>query len=40
MASGTVKIHVEDHIAIMTVSRPEKLNALDLDMQGAGRCRR
>ncbi|MBD9452934.1 enoyl-CoA hydratase/isomerase family protein [Rhizobium sp. RHZ02] len=32
MASGTVKIHVEDHIAIMTVSRPEKLNALDLDM--------
>jgi enoyl-CoA hydratase len=32
MASGTVRIKVEDHVAIMTVSRPEKLNALDLDM--------
>ncbi|MDP9809464.1 enoyl-CoA hydratase/carnithine racemase [Rhizobium tibeticum] len=32
MASGTVRIQVEDHVAIMTVSRPEKLNALDLDM--------
>ncbi len=32
MASGTVKIDVEGHIATMTVSRPEKLNALDLDM--------
>jgi enoyl-CoA hydratase len=32
MASGTVDIRVEDHVAIMTVSRPEKLNALDLDM--------
>ncbi|KQV11328.1 enoyl-CoA hydratase [Rhizobium sp. Root1203] len=32
MASGTVDIRVEDHVAIMTVSRPEKLNALDLEM--------
>ncbi len=32
MASGAVKIDVQGHIAIMTVSRPEKLNALDLDM--------
>ena len=32
MGSGTVDIRVEDHVAIMTVSRPEKLNALDLDM--------
>jgi enoyl-CoA hydratase/carnithine racemase len=35
MTSGTVKVHVEDHIALMTVSRPEKLNALDLDMLNA-----
>jgi enoyl-CoA hydratase/carnithine racemase len=32
MASGTVRIDIEDHVAILTVSRPEKLNALDLDM--------
>jgi enoyl-CoA hydratase/carnithine racemase len=32
MASGTVSIRIEDHVAIMTVSRPEKLNALDLEM--------
>ena len=32
MASGTVKIAVEGHVAILTVARPEKLNALDLDM--------
>ncbi len=32
MASGAVKIDVQGHIAIMTISRPEKLNALDLDM--------
>ena len=32
MASGTVKIDVEGHVATLTVSRPEKLNALDLDM--------
>ncbi|MCM2457633.1 enoyl-CoA hydratase/isomerase family protein [Rhizobium sp. CG4] len=32
MASGTVKVDVEGHVAIVTLSRPEKLNALDLDM--------
>ncbi|WP_168880048.1 enoyl-CoA hydratase/isomerase family protein [Rhizobium sp. P28RR-XV] len=32
MASGTVKVAVEGPVATMTVSRPEKLNALDLDM--------
>lgn len=32
MASGTVKVEVEGHIATMIVSRPDKLNALDLDM--------
>ncbi|MFB2607957.1 enoyl-CoA hydratase/isomerase family protein, partial [Rhizobium phaseoli] len=32
MASGTVKIEVEGHVATLTISRPEKLNALDLDM--------
>ena len=32
MASGTVKVEVRDHVAVMTISRPEKLNALDLDM--------
>jgi enoyl-CoA hydratase len=32
MASGTVRVEIEGHLAIMTVSRPEKLNALDLDM--------
>ncbi|NLS06105.1 enoyl-CoA hydratase/isomerase family protein [Rhizobium sp. P32RR-XVIII] len=30
--SGTVKVHIEAHVATLTVSRPEKLNALDLDM--------
>jgi enoyl-CoA hydratase/carnithine racemase len=32
MTSGTVRINIEDHVAILTVSRPEKRNALDLDM--------
>ncbi len=32
MASGTVTVDIQDHIALLTVSRPEKLNALDLDM--------
>lgn len=32
MVSGTVRVDVEGHIATMTLSRPEKLNALDLDM--------
>jgi enoyl-CoA hydratase/carnithine racemase len=32
MTSGTVRVDIEGHIAVMTVSRPEKLNALDLDM--------
>ena len=32
MASGTVKVDIEGHIATMIISRPEKLNALDLDM--------
>lgn len=35
MASGTVKILVADHIATLTVARPEKLNALDLSMLDA-----
>ncbi|OWO90115.1 enoyl-CoA hydratase [Rhizobium esperanzae] len=32
MASGTVKVDIEGHVAMLTMSRPEKLNALDLDM--------
>lgn len=32
MANGTVRVAVEGHVAILTVARPEKLNALDLDM--------
>ncbi len=32
MTSGTVRIDIDCSLAIMTVSRPEKLNALDLDM--------
>jgi len=32
MSSGTVRIDIDNHVAILTVSRPEKLNALDLDM--------
>jgi enoyl-CoA hydratase/carnithine racemase len=32
MAEGTVRVEVDDHIAVLTVSRPDKLNALDLDM--------
>lgn len=32
MTSGTVRVEIEGHIAVMTVSRPDKLNALDLDM--------
>jgi enoyl-CoA hydratase len=35
MASGTVRVEVEGHIALLTVSRPEKMNALDLDMLDA-----
>lgn len=31
-SSGTVTVEIRDHVAVMTVSRPEKLNALDLDM--------
>ncbi|MET0747465.1 MAG: enoyl-CoA hydratase/isomerase family protein [Rhizobium sp.] len=31
-SAGTVRFKVRDHVAIMTVSRPEKRNALDLDM--------
>jgi enoyl-CoA hydratase/carnithine racemase len=31
-SSATVKVEIRDHIAVMTLSRPEKLNALDLDM--------
>ncbi|WP_064692655.1 enoyl-CoA hydratase/isomerase family protein [Rhizobium aegyptiacum] len=32
MASGTVRVDIEGHVAMLTISRPEKLNALDLDM--------
>ena len=32
MTKGTVRVEVDGHIATMTLSRPEKLNALDLDM--------
>jgi enoyl-CoA hydratase/carnithine racemase len=32
MAEGTVRVEIEGPVAIMTVSRPEKLNALDLGM--------
>jgi enoyl-CoA hydratase/carnithine racemase len=32
MASGTVRVEIDGQLAIMTVARPEKLNALDLDM--------
>lgn len=32
MANGTVRVEVDGHIAILTVSRPEKRNALDLNM--------
>jgi enoyl-CoA hydratase/carnithine racemase len=32
MASGTVRVEIEGTVATLTVSRPEKLNALDLDM--------
>ncbi|NEJ83747.1 enoyl-CoA hydratase/isomerase family protein, partial [Rhizobium leguminosarum] len=32
MVSGTVRIDVDGHVATLTISRPEKLNALDLDM--------
>ncbi|NKM24758.1 enoyl-CoA hydratase/isomerase family protein [Rhizobium laguerreae] len=32
MASGTVRIDVDGHVATLTISRLEKLNALDLDM--------
>ncbi|MDO6964628.1 enoyl-CoA hydratase/isomerase family protein [Rhizobium alvei] len=35
MSSGTVKITLEGPVAILTLSRPEKLNALDLDMLSA-----
>ncbi|MGO8657460.1 enoyl-CoA hydratase/isomerase family protein, partial [Rhizobium ruizarguesonis] len=32
MANGKVRIDVDGHVATLTISRPEKLNALDLDM--------
>lgn len=32
VSSGTVRVEIQDHVALMTVARPEKLNALDLDM--------
>lgn len=32
MTKGTVTIEVTGHVAILTLSRPDKLNALDLDM--------
>jgi enoyl-CoA hydratase/carnithine racemase len=32
MTEGTVRVEIEGPVAIMTVSRPEKLNALDLGM--------
>ena len=35
MANGTVRVEIDGHIAVMTVSRPEKRNALDLDMLGS-----
>lgn len=35
MANGTVHVEIDGHIAIMTVSRPEKRNALDLNMLSA-----
>ncbi|MFM2279063.1 MAG: hypothetical protein RLZZ444_1294 [Pseudomonadota bacterium] len=35
MSSGTVKISLEGPVAILTLARPEKLNALDLDMLSA-----
>ena len=35
MASGTVRIDIDGHVATLTISRPEKLNALDLDMMKA-----
>ncbi|EJT07025.1 enoyl-CoA hydratase/isomerase family protein [Rhizobium sp. CCGE 510] len=32
MASGTVRVDIDGHVATLTICRPEKLNALDLDM--------
>lgn len=32
VSSGTIRVEIHEHIAVMTVARPEKLNALDLDM--------
>lgn len=32
MARGTVRVEIDENVAVLTVSRPEKLNALDLDM--------
>ncbi|MBX9455069.1 MAG: enoyl-CoA hydratase/isomerase family protein [Rhizobium sp.] len=32
MAEKTVRVEIESGVAVMTVSRPEKVNALDLDM--------
>ncbi|MCM2475498.1 enoyl-CoA hydratase/isomerase family protein [Rhizobium sp. CG5] len=35
MASGTVRIEKDGPVAVLTICRPEKLNALDLDMLAA-----
>jgi enoyl-CoA hydratase len=32
MVEGRVRVDIEDAVAILTVSRPDKLNALDIDM--------
>lgn len=32
MSEKTVRVEIEDAVAVLTVSRPEKLNAFDLDM--------
>jgi enoyl-CoA hydratase/carnithine racemase len=32
MADGSVRVDIDGHIAVLTVSRPGKVNALDLDM--------
>ena len=32
MSDKTVRVEIEGGVAVMTVSRPDKLNAFDLDM--------